>query len=390
MRSPSRILTPIGTDLSDVLRSGLRTVAMRVAAPRAVLVWEDAEEPWVEVAEWDGTGLTMRREPPDDAAAMVADELLDVDFHVTDGTSAPATVTCTPRGERRTCAAAPLAGDFAERHHLRDVLSVRVRGELATGRLFLSCGAATTAAQLDAAVAGGAQLAEAIDRFLVTRNMRSVATIEERERLSHELHDGVLQSLTGIAFRLKSVEALLATDTEAARLALVEVQRMLLEEQREVRMFVLGLRSLDSAEPRGTFRQRIEQLLRRVESVWGVTVSATIGFDDVELSPARGHEVLRIIQEAIVNSTRHGDAKVVRVAVGRRGDDALTLSLTDDGRGFSFQGTYDAAALQEARIGPVTLKARAKALGAGLVIHSGPNGARIEIDVPLRAEDVRA
>ena len=90
----------------------------------------------------------------------------------------------------------------------------------------------------------------------------------------------------------------------------------------------------------------------------------------------------RILQEALVNAARHAEASTLCANVVRD-DGALRISVADNGRGFSFRGTYDLAALQQMQAGPVTLKERVSALGGGLVISSSEAGARLDITLPL-------
>ncbi len=207
---------------------------------------------------------------------------------------------------------------------------------------------------------------------------------EDRRQISNELHDGLLQALTGIALKLKSIESLITANPAAAVRAIRDVQNVLIEEQRDIRVLMMGLREPDLGGAPGSFSERFRQLIRRVEAVWDVTIMATVEVPDGIAERTRAHEVLRIVQEAIVNAVRHGRARIVRVKLEHR-DAALRLAVADDGSGFSFRGDFDDHALATQRIGPVTLKARVKALTGTMTIHSGDDGVRLEIVVPIAA-----
>jgi signal transduction histidine kinase len=56
--------------------------------------------------------------------------------------------------------------------------------------------------------------------------------------------------------------------------------------------------------------------------------------------------------------------------------------VTDNGRGFPFQGEYDHATLTALQLGPVMLKERVESIGGTLAIHSTPAGARLDIKLP--------
>ena len=78
-------------------------------------------------------------------------------------------------------------------------------------------------------------------------------------------------------------------------------------------------------------------------------------------------ELLRIVQEALSNVSRHADATVVRV---RAVADAagLSLAIRDNGRGF------DPAAVPDGHYGVVSMRERAALISADLSIESRPDG----------------
>jgi signal transduction histidine kinase len=71
----------------------------------------------------------------------------------------------------------------------------------------------------------------------------------------------------------------------------------------------------------------------------------------------------------------------VHVAVARE-DGHVHVAVSDNGRGFPFEGDYDHAKLDAQQLGPVMLKERVKALGGTLAIHSTRAGARLDIRLP--------
>lgn len=101
-----------------------------------------------------------------------------------------------------------------------------------------------------------------------------------------------------------------------------------------------------------------------------------------ELDAVTERAVLRVIQECMVNAVRHGGAH--KLWVEAHSEAALvTLSVSDDGSGFSFRGEYEHDTLIKEKMGPVSLKRRIQALGGRMSIHSSDNGARVLIRLPL-------
>jgi signal transduction histidine kinase len=127
--------------------------------------------------------------------------------------------------------------------------------------------------------------------------------------------------------------------------------------------------------------QRLEELRQRIERQWDIHVRLT--GDSIAGIPEELLEgTYRLAQESIVNAARHADASVIDVRLTRT-DTGLELRIADDGRGFTFQGTYDLEALNTMDTGPLTLKERVSDLGGNLVITSTETGTELVITLPL-------
>jgi signal transduction histidine kinase len=103
-------------------------------------------------------------------------------------------------------------------------------------------------------------------------------------------------------------------------------------------------------------------------------------FDDLS-SDALAYDICFIVQESLVNAARHAAASEVRVAVAKQ-NGHVHVAVTDNGRGFPFEGDYDHDKLDALQLGPVMLKERVKALGGTVSIRSTPAGAHIDIRLP--------
>jgi len=206
---------------------------------------------------------------------------------------------------------------------------------------------------------------------------------EFRKRIGIELHDGILQVLTAGGMKLELARRLLRSGRGGAEAVLDELAELLTAEYREVRMFV---DELNLEEPLATgewipLPDRIAALLRRLSSIWEVSTHME-GELPASLGPAVDRTVLRILQEAAVNASRHGGATEVRVQLSTDAD-ALTLQIEDDGHGFPFMGDFDHEALLRKRLGPISLKRRIRDAGGTIAIRSTPQGAQLRIRLPL-------
>ena len=82
-------------------------------------------------------------------------------------------------------------------------------------------------------------------------------------------------------------------------------------------------------------------------------------------------EVLQMIREALHNVQKHAGATRVAVAM-EKSDRGLEISIDDNGQGFNFAGSYSLEELELLRLGPASLKRRARSLNADLLLESRP------------------
>jgi signal transduction histidine kinase len=379
----SRAAPACGLSIEDTLCHA----AAVLGAPRVLLMWDEPEEPWRHLAVYDGTNCRLDREPVTAAGWPVAPALTEADFLCRNPSAPRPTVLRTSAEGLQRWQDVPLDPQLRERLGIGSVLGVRVHGgEMLEGRLlFLDKSDLTS----DDLVLGGIiarQVAADLDQFYLYQRLQQTAVAEERARFARELHDGALQTLTGIALRLNSLKRLVTTDPEAACRALEDMQSALAAEQRELRLAVQELKPipLSWAEPNIGLTDYLGDLAKRIERQWDLRVDLTIAPLARPIPETLAREISRLMQEALANAARHGRATVVRVQLRLQGG-AVVLTIADNGRGFAFRGRLDLAALTLRQTGPVSLRGRVAALGGDLVIDSSDAGARLEIVLPLTA-----
>jgi signal transduction histidine kinase len=230
-----------------------------------------------------------------------------------------------------------------------------------------------------------ARLASArMDHFYLLQSLKHVAVTEARTRLARDLHDGLLQSLTGVALQLETAWRLLEEKPQAAREALLDIQRLVAAQQRDLRFLIQELKpvpvSPSEAEP--SLAARLGELVRGIERHWGLRVDLNTQHLEARIPESLTQEIFRIVQEALVNAARHAHASTVQMEIGAL-DNQVRIIVADDGRGFHFHGRYDHASLAEMKLGPVMLRERIASVGGALSINSTKSGARLEITLPL-------
>ena len=208
-----------------------------------------------------------------------------------------------------------------------------------------------------------AHAAVLIEHARLYEDSRDLSVLEERNRLARELHDALTQSLFGLRLRLE------AGDVPGASSILEEVFA-------ELRSLVLQLRP-----PALELEGLVPSLAKHLDVV-GRTHGVPIAFEATDLGPldADSEQALfRIAQEAVTNAVRHADAAhlSVRLAPAEKG---VLLEVTDDGSGFD----PHARAVSARRLGLVSMRERASALGGSLTIESSPGaGTTVRAAVPV-------
>ena len=373
-----------------LLRELLRSVGHVLNAPRALLAWEETDEPWLYFAAWSGAGeFSVWREPPERYDPLVAEPLADESFLSPDASQPQAAVLRASATGPQEWRGAPVHPELRSRLRMQAVLCARVHGQCVDGRLFSLDKRSLTADDLVLGEIVAWHVAASLDHLLLSRRLEQAAATEERVRLSRDLHDGVLQSLTGAALKLETVQRLWVTHQQAARERLSEIQRLIAEEQRTLRLFIRDskLGPVVASSGAMSLDERLRELVRRLESVWGLQVELLLEDLGAGIADRLAYEICHIVQEALVNVARHAGASQVRVAL-RRQDGQVRITVADNGHGFAFHGHYDHSALTSLQLGPVLLKQRVESLDGVLEIDSTKDGAHLEIALPCCSVDV--
>jgi signal transduction histidine kinase len=162
---------------------------------------------------------------------------------------------------------------------------------------------------------------------------QAILEISEREqqRIGHDLHDGLGQELTGIAFLSKALaEGLAAEDRREAQAAL-EIVGLVNHAIAQARELARGLcpTELDT-DGLGT---ALRQLALRAEALFGVECEVEAGPAPGTRDKASEEHLYRIAQEAINNAVKHGHARRLQLSLKER-DGSSVMTVSDDGAGF--------------------------------------------------------
>jgi signal transduction histidine kinase len=377
---------PRGTfrDASALAQNELAHVAELLQAPRVLMFWEEPDEPWIHLAVWSHDTFHLSRESPDTFDCLVAEPFVDASFFSPDVRVPLPRVHYTSANGLLSRDGAPLHPTVQTRFAIGSVLSPRLHGATFEGRLLFLDMRRLTPDELVLSDIVAHQVVADMDQFYLSRRLQQAAVMEERLRLARNLHDGLLQSLTGMSLQMAAVRRLLEENPHAARDRLLGIQRLIAEEQRDLRFLVRELKSATLGASKADFNliTRLEAVSEQIKHQWGLRVELDVKLPEPQLPPELTHEIYYIVHEALVNAARHAGGATVCAAIELQ-PDQVRITVADNGRGFPFRGRYPLSALMSLQLGPVMLRDRVASLGGTLVLDSTAAGSCLVICLPL-------
>ena len=218
-----------------------------------------------------------------------------------------------------------------------------------------------------------------MEEMLLQRERDLQAALQERERISQDLHDGILQSLYAVGLGLEACKPMIRQqpDQNMGKLTAMLNQGIvqLNHVMGEVRNFIAGLES--HVIQGGDFPTALRNMIRTMCSSSSATSVVRIeGMAARQLSTEQALHIINIVREGLSNALRHSGARRITVSLCslRR---CVRLAIRDDGVGFN------ASLIQGVGHGLGNMAARAKKVRGQFALHSKPNeGARIILDLP--------
>lgn len=374
----------VPAEIDNMTEEILAYAAGILKAPRLVLIWEEEVEPWLYTACWSRDGVSHTREHPQVFGNIIARELAGSSFLCQDIRTPATTMVHAADGGIRRWNGSPLDDKLSEHFGISAILSARISGDSVSGYMLALDKPMMTQDDLMLGEIIAHEVEARLEHYQLLVRIRQTAAAEERIRLARDLHDGVLQSLTGASLQLETVQMLLESGNIAARQRIQEIQKLLSGEQKDLRSHINELRPYAARSMQEEFRlrDRLSELAERIRQQWDHSVAITLPPAIPQLSRSMAREVYFVIHEAMFNAARHADATAIQAELCFT-DNMAIIKVDDNGHGFTFHGSYDQAQLSEMKRGPVTLRERIAALHGTLAIDSATSGATLRITLPL-------
>jgi len=205
----------------------------------------------------------------------------------------------------------------------------------------------------------------------------------ERRRIARDLHDGVVQNLSGMAFAMTAV---LSRIRDEGRGAPQDVVELLDQSAQETRQAMKDLRTLmiEIAPPtlrREGLHAALVEILRTLENA-GTKTRLELP-SNMRLRQDRASLIFRVAQEVLRNVAAHAEASNVSVVLRER-DGWAVLNIKDDGKGFTAEEVARRRA--EGHVGTNAIVELAEDAGGTLEISSRPgHGTRVTLQLPVES-----
>jgi two-component system, NarL family, nitrate/nitrite sensor histidine kinase NarX len=228
----------------------------------------------------------------------------------------------------------------------------------------------------------GRRIGMLIYQIQLAERLRNLAVLEERSRISQEIHDGIAQLIGSL--RLWSDDALISfeeRDFDAAQKRVRKIEAAASDAYASLRDEMLGLR--DTVSPRKDLLAVLTEYLIRFQRQWGIRTELHLEgtaqqLRTLPITPTAEIQLLRILQEGLTNVRRHSNASNVKVTISNN-EGWLKVLIQDNGVGFNPEN------INEDRLGLRIMRERAASAGGTISISSIVDvGTEIEIQIPLQ------
>ncbi len=221
----------------------------------------------------------------------------------------------------------------------------------------------------------GNQLGIAIENANYHQHIEEIAVLEERARISRELHDSLAQTLGWLSIKTEMLEEdLQLGKIEESKTEMKTIRRVTRDACYDVRESIDGLRTRPTGDLALTAAAWIAEFRQRS----GLHTNFHTNEEKILLSPRVETELLRILQEALTNVRKHANAETVHINLNKEGN-FIKLTVKDDGQGFDYK-----LGQGKKHFGLRIMRERAEKLGGSLHVKSEiKQGTQITAILPL-------
>lgn len=202
--------------------------------------------------------------------------------------------------------------------------------------------------------------------------------LNERLRISRELHDEVGSTLSGIAmYSHLTKEQIKGSKTQEVEKSLNNIQQSAGDMVNKLSDIVwLVNPEKDSLQK---LIERLEQYTEDMASIKGmeVKVSVTPGIANINLTVEKRRNIYLFCKEAINNAVKYSDANIIGLSMKESGNKVIEIAVIDNGHGFTRSTVKNGNGL-------VNMEQRAKEMGAVYLLDTSPgNGTKVSLTLKI-------
>ena len=242
---------------------------------------------------------------------------------------------------------------------------------------------------IDARIRATTEIEKTLNRYqsLFRRYVKEEAESavdEERTRIACEIHDGLVQTLVGVNFKMERCGDLIQEEPAKCLTLLSEAKHHLKHGIQEARQVVFNLRP--GQYERLDLLSALTNYLDSYKKQHRVQVAFSHTGSDARLPPKTKVFVFRIIQEALQNSSKHAGASKVLVQLGIQ-PHHLSAVIRDNGSGFDVKAVFQNPDKWD-HFGLRGMRERAKLLNGEVSWESRKEeGTTVTVSIPLGRKD---
>ena len=199
---------------------------------------------------------------------------------------------------------------------------------------------------------------------------RQILEISEREqrRIGQELHDSIGQQFTGIAFMTKVLEQRLTSKLPEEAASAAEIARLVNQATEQARSLAKGLHPIDLEA--GSLTSALEDLAVGTQNLFGIRCTFKCDKPIETGNTTMAVNLYRIVQEAINNAIKHGNARNISINLSFDGNKSV-LTIENDG------SVFPDTIIDSKGMGLQIMSHRAELIDGLLEVRSGAKGGAV-------------
>lgn len=214
------------------------------------------------------------------------------------------------------------------------------------------------------------------EKFLIQQ--RTLAAVEERERMGRELHDSLGQVLNYVHIQSEVIlDQVSKGDLTTAAANLTRLNTVTQEANIDIRSYIKDTRPIRSVQK--AFFPALDQYIEKFSQLSGIRVNLIVPDKNIEnqITESAKINIIRIIQEALSNARKHARATNIQI-IFTLSDNALQITIADNGIGFNPE-----APLGNDHFGLQIMRERTVDIGGEFQIQAEPGqGTQVIVQLP--------